>query len=584
MTSAQGTVTSCGPSQPFSLQFTCTGPSCAGLNGFPNTTCTTDGDTLTCTNNVICPGSTNYTSDFSLAQSNIIVSQTQRITLEDFCEEIDLASDGTTGGTNATRIDTGSCGPGSSNSSTAITSSTSSTVPPSSGFLPSTASRNGTYTPPTQPSTTSFPFVSDKSATAGTNSKSYQTLSGSFATPGTLWSNNGEILATSSSSWTPWTATGNSGSSPIAQEPSVTNSIPIALASEDDSGTRVTETVHMSTWLASQSTSHIGFGLSSQAGYSPSGASTGAGPSTAASGLPINTGSSQSSSSGSASFTSPTPEAWPAGSSGAVISGTVNSNPSGTPVTDGNGSATTLDSSTGGYSAAPIAQFTNIAGSVRPRNAPAVWCVLLLLFGFLIQATHASTYMSHGTAAEFTPEEQDVPANSALVNYTQHELTKRKVTPGWKAFSDAFSEYLAGKLSSPEFADNLVEELAKAVCDHAAGQAITKVLGVDLVETCVTAIYTGNALVAPELEFLSVFGASVVCNLLVSEALPGIGALTEAICAEPKPCSEDLLTDPNNCGSCGNVVSYILPPGAYKFPSCNYLPNASCPLHKTDNF
>ena len=84
MTSAQGTVTSCGPGQPFSLQFTCAGRSCVDLNGFPNTTCTTDSTTLTYTNDVIYPRTTNYTSDFSFTQSDNIVSQTQTITLKDF--------------------------------------------------------------------------------------------------------------------------------------------------------------------------------------------------------------------------------------------------------------------------------------------------------------------------------------------------------------------------------------------------------------------------------------------------------------------------------------------------------------------
>jgi hypothetical protein len=184
-----------------------------------------------------------------------------------------------------------------------------------------------------------------------------------------------------------------------------------------------------------------------------------------------------------------------------------------------------------------------------------VWCIVLLLFGLLVQGTQASAYAFPVTSGELNLVEHAVSDNHALVNSTQHELVKRALTPGWKAFSDAFSEYLAGKLSKPEFANNLVDELAKAVCDHVAGQVITKALGVDLVEGCVTAIYTANALTAPELEFLSVLGASVLCNLLVSEALPGIEELTNAICSQPKPCSEDLLTDPNNCGSCGNVVS-----------------------------
>jgi hypothetical protein len=323
----------------------------------------------------------------------------------------------------------------------------------------------------------------------------------------------------------------------------------------------------MSTWPASQSTSDTGFGLSGQAGNCPSEASTGALSSKAASGVPVNTETSQSSCTSHVPLTAHSQQAWSTGSSGAAATGTFNSNPTGTPITSSNGFAITFDASAGSNSAPPIAKFTNNASSFRHRNTPAVWCVVLLLFGLLVQGTHASTYTFHATPGEFTPVELDVPDNRALVNYTQHELAKRELTPGWKAFSDAFSAYLAGKLSTPEFADNLVDEVTEAVCDNAAGQVITKALGVDLVEECVTAIYTANALTAPELEFLSVFGASILCNLLVSEALPGIDALTNAICNQPKPCSEDLLTDPNNCGSCGNVVSfYIFSPGALAIP------------------
>jgi uncharacterized protein (DUF736 family) len=182
---------------------------------------------------------------------------------------------------------------------------------------------------------------------------------------------------------------------------------------------------------------------------------------------------------------------------------------------------------------------------------------LLLLFSILAQGTLALTHVSHA-AAELIPVERSVPDDSALLNHTRLELAKRELTPGWKVFSDLFSEYLADKITSPGFADNLIAEIEEAVCDHAVGVLITEALAVDLVDVCVTAIYTGNALVAPELEFLSVFGASIICNVLVSDALPGIGALTDAICKEPKPCSEDLLTDPKNCGSCGNVVSTSL--------------------------
>jgi hypothetical protein len=174
----------------------------------------------------------------------------------------------------------------------------------------------------------------------------------------------------------------------------------------------------------------------------------------------------------------------------------------------------------------------------------------------LIQGNLAATSPSRSSVDIISTEGSLLDSKNH--NHTQHPITKRALAPGWKTFSDLFSEYLAGKITSPEFASNLVDEIAEAVCDHATGVLITEALGVDLVEACVTAIYTGNALVAPELEFLSVFGASLICNLLIADALPGIGQLTDAICKEPKPCSEDLLTDPENCGACGNVVSVIL--------------------------
>lgn len=78
----------------------------------------------------------------------------------------------------------------------------------------------------------------------------------------------------------------------------------------------------------------------------------------------------------------------------------------------------------------PISKFTDNAGSFRHRNAPAVWCVVLLLFGLLVQGTHVSTYTFHATPGEFTLVEHDVPDNRALVNYAQHELVKRELSPG----------------------------------------------------------------------------------------------------------------------------------------------------------
>jgi hypothetical protein len=153
--------------------------------------------------------------------------------------------------------------------------------------------------------------------------------------------------------------------------------------------------------------------------------------------------------------------------------------------------------------------------------------------------------------------------SSGAISTTHVDLIKRAPTPGWKTFSDLLREYLGGKLASPGFAENLVAELKEAVCDHAAGFLITKALGVDLVEACVAAIDVAGGLAAlgtvqPEIEFLAVLESSILCNALVAEALPGISQLTDAICKEPKPCSENLLTNVNNCGQCNNTVSLVV--------------------------
>lgn len=152
--------------------------------------------------------------------------------------------------------------------------------------------------------------------------------------------------------------------------------------------------------------------------------------------------------------------------------------------------------------------------------------------------------------------------SSGEISTTNVDLIKRQSTPGWKAFAGLLGEYLGGKLASPGFAENLVAELEEAVCDHIVGGLITDALGVDLVEACVGAIDLAGGLAAlgtlqPEVEFLAVLESNILCNALVAEALPGIGQLTDAICKEPKPCSQNLLTDVNNCGQCNNTVCLV---------------------------
>jgi len=64
-----------------SIQVTCTGPSCTGLEDIPGVTCTNDIASLRCTNNVVCEGTSNLTSVFSIQQKNLTIFQNQKISI-----------------------------------------------------------------------------------------------------------------------------------------------------------------------------------------------------------------------------------------------------------------------------------------------------------------------------------------------------------------------------------------------------------------------------------------------------------------------------------------------------------------------
>ena len=64
-----------------SIQITCTGPSCTGLEDIPGVICTNNTASLRCTNNVVCKGASNLTSVFSIQQKNLTIFQNQKISI-----------------------------------------------------------------------------------------------------------------------------------------------------------------------------------------------------------------------------------------------------------------------------------------------------------------------------------------------------------------------------------------------------------------------------------------------------------------------------------------------------------------------
>jgi hypothetical protein len=88
MTSMNGTYIDCGYGKDFSIVIACTGPGCEALQTFPVLQCNNNtADTgMQCSNGVTCAGATNYTSLFSLTQSeqpNQNLSLVQNITIGD---------------------------------------------------------------------------------------------------------------------------------------------------------------------------------------------------------------------------------------------------------------------------------------------------------------------------------------------------------------------------------------------------------------------------------------------------------------------------------------------------------------------
>ena len=110
MTSANGTYIDCGDDS-IALSFTCTGPSCIGLQGFPlNVTCTNLSSTsIQCSNGITCQNPSNFTSIFSFNQNNLTTSQTQNITTGG--KSYILTDQGTPNSTTVTQTSSGSTSP-----------------------------------------------------------------------------------------------------------------------------------------------------------------------------------------------------------------------------------------------------------------------------------------------------------------------------------------------------------------------------------------------------------------------------------------------------------------------------------------
>jgi hypothetical protein len=121
----------------------------------------------------------------------------------------------------------------------------------------------------------------------------------------------------------------------------------------------------------------------------------------------------------------------------------------------------------------------------------------------------------------------------------------------------------------------IVEMVEDALCKSLSpvlisikGTTLTLDNSLQFTQDCIKVLYTRNALdYAAEtpgygLEFEAMMGGSLLCNYIINDEFsPGTSIVTAsanaaALCAQPKPCSTDLLVDPDNCGACGLQVRY----------------------------
>jgi hypothetical protein len=136
----------CNTGQIFSLAMTCAGPSCSSIFKGSNLTCTNhDSESWQCNNGVVCSGGVDFSSSFSIVQSNETVRQTQNVSLNG--TDIVFQQDGTgnatvVNGTAATT--TGATTTVATTTSASTTGATTTgTTTTGSGILPSRKSAAG---------------------------------------------------------------------------------------------------------------------------------------------------------------------------------------------------------------------------------------------------------------------------------------------------------------------------------------------------------------------------------------------------------------------------------------------------------
>src|SRR4051812_40517573 len=95
-TVAAGSIAYCSPIG-YAISYTCSGPSCSFLEGFPIVACTDNASTTSCTNGLTCPAGS-FAGDFRVQQTASAVTLESILDMGD-CGSLRITSDGRPAGT-----------------------------------------------------------------------------------------------------------------------------------------------------------------------------------------------------------------------------------------------------------------------------------------------------------------------------------------------------------------------------------------------------------------------------------------------------------------------------------------------------
>lgn len=139
-------------------------------------------------------------------------------------------------------------------------------------------------------------------------------------------------------------------------------------------------------------------------------------------------------------------------------------------------------------------------------------------------STSMSTLFLAGilTLLLFTPGIHASPGNPSR---GRAELRIRAVSDKVKTFAQDFSADLANIVNDPggneeDFTHNLVASIVSSVCNGYFQGDRPSQFSSTIIQDCVKSVYGGEQATLPAEQFLAVFGASLLCNYIVSEAYP----------------------------------------------------------------